>query len=200
MIEFQNVSIKYINDFYSLLNSNFKFQKSTLIIGEAMLGSHAIMRLISKIDKNYGGEIFIDEKNIKKISDKNLPITYCQKKPELFNSTIEKNLIYPLKIRKINKNSIKNLINNAIFKYLYNFPKKISKLNLSQKKLVALVRGLIRQPKYVLLEDFFEDLSEEYFDLAFKILNDYSTSIFIACEEKDENFECFKNFERLNLN
>lgn len=200
MIEFKNVSVKYINDFYSLFNTNFKFKQSTLLIGESIFGSHAVMRLISKIDKDFSGEIYIDDTNIKDISDKNLPICYCPQKPELFNSTIEKNLIYPLKIRKFSKISIKNLVNSAITNYFNDFPRKISQLNLSQRKLVALVRGLIRRPKYVLLEDLFNDLKEEYFDLSFKILNDFSALTFIACEEKYNYLECFKNFEKINLN
>ena len=184
MIEFKNVSIKYVNDFYSLLNSNLVFDESSILINDETFSRFAVMRLISKIDKKYEGEILIDGTNLKLISNKYLPIAYCPTKPELFNSKIFNNLIYPLNLRKINKNIAKNTVNSLINKYLFNFSNKINKLNDSQKKIVALVRALIRRPKYVLLEDFFDDLNEDYFDLATQIINDHKDQIFIISSNK----------------
>lgn len=197
MIEFKNVSIKYVNDFYSLLNSNLVFDKSYILINDETFSRFAIMRLISKIDKKYEGEIFVDSTNLKLISDKNLPIAYCPTKPELFNSKIFNNLIYPLKLRKINKNIAKNTVNSIINKYLFNFSDKINKLNNSQKKIVALVRALVRKPKYVLLEDFFDDLDKDYFDLATQIIYDHKDQIFIISSNK--NFPKNLNFKTISL-
>ena len=84
MIEFKNVSIQYIKDFYALLNKNFTFASNTLILGDSVVGSSAIMRIISKIDKDYSGDVLINSVNLKDINDKNLPIAYSPEKPELF--------------------------------------------------------------------------------------------------------------------
>lgn len=202
MIEFKNVYIKYINDFYSLYNKNFKINCSTVFVGDAVDGTKAVMRLISKIDKSYDGEIFIDNKNIKDIKDKDLSVAYIPEFPELFShKNIFKNLYYPLKIRKINKNIAKNTINNAIFEYkLNNFPEKIKNMNLSQKKIICLVRAILRKPKYILLENFFKDLENSYYELSIKILNSCDSSIVIACEENIENIDYFNNFNKINLN
>ncbi len=69
---------------------------------------------------------------------------------------------------------------------------------LSDFYLIALIRAIIRKPKYILLENFFEDLDENYINLATNILKDAEQfSTIIACE-KDFN-EVFQDFKIINL-
>ena len=120
MIKFENVFIRYIRDFYSLYDFSCEINSHTLFIGDFFSGANSIMRTLAKIDKDYKGEIFIDSINIKKIKDKDLDLVYLPKNPILFkNKSIFKNLYFPLKIRKINKKTAKNLI-NSIFIELKN--------------------------------------------------------------------------------
>ena len=104
MITLKNVSIKYVKEFYSLYNINLNINGNTLLIGDAASGNIFLLRLLAKIDTHYDGEILVDNKNLKQIKDKDLNIAYIPQKPCLFeNKTVLENLIYPLKIRKINK-------------------------------------------------------------------------------------------------
>ena len=202
MIEFQNVFIKYVNDFYSLYDCNLKIEKNTLLFEKNLCGASAFMRIIAKFDKPECGEVLIDNVNIKDISDKNLVVVYLPEKPVLFkHKSIEYNLSYPLKIRKINKKTIKNKINLIFSQYnLENFNKKIKKLSLSEQKILSLLRVLIRTPKYILLENFFDNFDENYLDLATKILNEIKlNSIIIASQCNFENLEIFKNFEQVEI-
>ena len=202
MIEFQNVFIKYVNDFYSLYDCNLKIEKNTLLFEKNLCGASAFMRIIAKFDKPECGEVLIDNVNIKDISDKNLVVVYLPEKPVLFkHKSIEYNLSYPLKIRKINKKTIKNKINLIFSQYnLENFNKKIKKLSLSEQKILSLLRALIRTPKYILLENFFDNFDENYLDLATKILNEIKlNSIIIASQCNFENLEIFKNFEQVEI-
>ena len=64
MIRLINVSIKYIQDFYSLYNINLEIDKNTLLLGDEMSGNIFVNRLIAGIDKNFLGEILIENKNI----------------------------------------------------------------------------------------------------------------------------------------
>ena len=198
MIELQQVYIQYVNSFYSLYDCNLKIDCNTHLIENETYSAMAIMRVLSKIDKHYKGEIFIDDINLKNIKDKDLNIAYIPKNPVLLKNTF-KNLNYVLKIRKINKKDRINIINSTICKYnLQNLNKNIKKLNKNEQKIIALIRAIIRKPKYVLLENFFEDLDENYINLATQILKDaeqYST--IIACE-KDFN-EVFQDFKIINL-
>ena len=57
MIEFKNVNLKYVDEFYSLFNFSHIFNKNTLIIGDELGGANSILRLIAKFDKDFSGEI-----------------------------------------------------------------------------------------------------------------------------------------------
>lgn len=207
MIEFNAVTIKYVPDITTLLNFNLKIIESTQILGDEFLGTSSILRLIAKIDKNYTGEIFIDSVNLKEIKDKDLSVAFIPKEPYLFtHKSVDKNLSYPLKIRKIDKNTIKNKVNLAINllneltqKYnLTNFPNKIKKMNISEKKIVTLLRGIVRAPKYVLIEDFFSNLDAKYFPLANELIEKLKqTSTIIATSNKIE--QIYKEFVRVDL-
>lgn len=118
MIEFNAVKIKYVPDITTLLNFNLKINGNTLIIGDEFLGTSSILRLLAKIDKNYEGDIFIEGVNLKDIKDRDLSIAYIPKEPYLFNhKSIEKNLGYPLKIRKTDKATTKEKVNFALNLY-----------------------------------------------------------------------------------
>ena len=157
------------------------------------------MRLLSKIDRPTSGEILFDGINLKNIKDKNLDLAYLPKSPVLINSNIEKNLIFPLILRKIDKKTAKNLVFDAINKFNLNcFPKKVKDMNISEKKIIALLRANTRRPKYVLLEHFFEDLNEEYISLANEIISELEkTSTIIACEKEVK--EIYKNYQIIEL-
>lgn len=206
MIEFNAVTIKYVPDITTLLNFSAKIDCNTLIIGDEFLGTSSILRLIAKIDKNYTGEILIDNANLKEIKDKDLSFAYLPKEPYLFKSTIEKNLSYVLKIRKVDKATIKekvsfviNYLNSLTKKHnIENFPKKIKKMNISEKKIITLLRALVRAPKYVLLDDFFSNLDEKYFPLANEIIEKLKqTSTIITTSNKVE--QIYKDFNILDL-
>lgn len=199
MIEFHNVSLDYSSHFHTLYNCNLKINCNSLLLENETFSHLAIMRIISKIDKNYLGEILIDDKNLKQIKDKDLPIAYLPENPVLFeNKTIKNNLEYVLKIRKINKNEYKNIINSIINKYNFNKNKKIKKLTLSEKKLICLMRVIIRKPKYLLLENFFNNFDETYYNIAYELIkNIQEFSIIIACENK--NLNIYNNFKKIKI-
>lgn len=208
MIEFKNVSIQYIKDFHSLLNENFCIQNNSLLTNNIVNSASAVMRIISKIDTRYSGQILIDNIDIKRIKNKDINVAYIPEIPTLFESkNIFYNLYYPLKIRKINKISAKNIINDVFFKYkLNNFINfndiekiKINKLDYSLKKIICLIRATLWQPKYILIENFFKDLDKDLSDIANQIISDVSQhSTIIAFEEADNS--AYQNFEKINLN
>lgn len=206
MIELKKVTIKYVPDITTLLNFSAKIDCNTLIIGDEFLGTSSVLRLIAKIDKNYTGEILIDNANLKEIKDKDLSVAFIPKEPYLFKNTIEKNLSYVLKIRKVDKATIKekvsfviNYLNSLTKKHnIENFPNKIKKMNISEKKIVTLLRALVRAPKYVLLDDFFLNLDAKYFPLAIELIEKLKQiSTIIATSNKVE--EIYKDFNIIDL-
>ena len=202
MIEFRHVYLKYIKDFYTLYDINLSINENSLLIGQCSDGTNSILRLISKIDKKYEGNIFFDDLNLKDLKDKDLDIAYVSEKPYLFeNKSVFENLYYPLKIRKVKQNEAKIIIDYYINKFKINFTlNKIKNLTHSQQKIVTLLRALIRKPKYVLLEHYFKDLDENLISLAENIIDEIKQySLIIACEDLDTNISCFNDFRRIKL-
>ena len=298
MIKLKNVSVKYVKDYYSLYNVNLEIDGNTLLIGGESSGNNFLLRILAKIDKNYEGEIFVDNVNLKQIKDKDLNLAYIPKTPYLFeNKSVLENLIYPLKIRKINKkeailcaktaikpyflkifeisnktNSDKiqkekikinekfntqdnNLKSNKYNKsyndkgklnfnkekfesyfesskmvninltqkgkqphenldanvttlhltneeFKENFEKflntKVKKLDLSTKKIITLLRAKIREPKYVLIENFFENLDKNFFNLTNQIISNLkTTSTIIATQNDKKILPANNNFEQI---
>ena len=106
MIKFEHVFLKYVNDFFSLYDFSCEITSHTLFVGDFFDGTNSIMRILSKIDKDYKGEVLVNNINLKSINDKDLNIAYLPESTALFsNKNIFENLFFPLKIRKIDKNS-----------------------------------------------------------------------------------------------
>lgn len=202
MIELKNLSIKYVKEYFSLYNINLEINENTLLLGDDSCGIFALFRIINKIDKDYDGNILIDNIDIKNIKDKDLNIAWVAREPYLFNNkSVFYNLYYPLKIRKFNKTEAKNIVNNAIVKYnLEKFPKKIKNMSVTQKKIITLVRALIRRPKYIMIENFYEYLDEHYLSLANNIISDAKNSSIIIASEKDENIpDIYSGFRQVRF-
>ena len=222
--------VLYIKDYFSLYNINLKINENTLLLGDINSGCNFLLRILSKIDKNYEGEILIDDINLNRIKDKDLNLAYIPNTPYLFeNKTILENLIYPLKIRKITKKEAilraKTVIKPYFFEIFENFINlyekdqrvfvarhnkfdsnsnkndfenflkiKVKFLDLSTKKILTLLRAKLREPKYILIENFFENLDDCYFDLANKIILDFEHSTIIATQSEEQKTTAYKNF------
>ena len=86
MIKFENVYLKYVQEYYSLFDFSCEIDSHTFFIGDFINGTTSIMRILSKIDKDFTGNVLIDGENIKKIKDKNLSLAYIPQNPVLFKN------------------------------------------------------------------------------------------------------------------
>lgn len=206
MIKFENVSIKYINDFYALYNKNFEINSNTLFVGDAVNGSKAVMRILSKIDTHYEGNVYINNINLTSIKDANLPLSYVPEQYELFKfRSLLFNITYPLRIRKIKNikevllKSIKEFELEDFFNnFKSNLKTKAHKLNTSEQKILTLIRAVIRKPKFLLVEDFFKNLDTSYYHIAISLIEKAKQfSTIIACEETEIN--TYKDFTTITL-
>lgn len=200
MIEIKNLTVQYINDFYSLYNINLNISKNTILLGDQLSGGFALLRAIAKLDNHYTGEILINGKNIKQQNIKNLNIAYLPNDPVLFKfKTVKQNIIYPLVLRKIDKKTCTEKVENLVEKFGIEFDNKRAKnLNKSEAKIVAILRAFIREPDIVLVEHFYDNLDPNYQDLANKIFEHFSSkTLIIACEENLP--KCFADFEKHTL-
>ena len=78
LLELKNINkyykLKDNEEFHVLDNINLSFNKGELvsIIGESGSGKSTLMNLIGGLDSNYFGELYINEKDIKKLKKRDL--------------------------------------------------------------------------------------------------------------------------------
>ncbi len=96
-ISFRNLSISdrevvIVKDF------SFDFQpgKKYLVIGKNGAGKSSIFRVLKKYFKNYSGEIFIDDKNIKELSNEEISsiVSYLNERVSIFSGSLKENITF----------------------------------------------------------------------------------------------------------
>jgi len=123
------------------------------IIGPNGSGKSTLLKLISDIEEKSTGEIFYGEKRAKKP-----PLdfmTFVFQKPYLIRTTVEKNIAYPLKIRKWRKEQIDQRVDELIKEMGLEENRRQNAWELSggEMQKVALARALSFKPKLLLLDE-----------------------------------------------
>ena len=159
MIEFKKVFKKYA-DIEILKNINFKIEKGDIfgVIGLSGAGKSTLIRTINKKKKIDSGEIIIDDKEISKLSGKELmefrkEIGMIFQNFNLLSSrTVYENVKLPLElIHKIDEKRIFEILD--LVELTDKKDSYISKLSGGQKQRVAIARALITKPKILLCDE-----------------------------------------------
>lgn len=168
-LEFKNVSFHYGDGKDVCENINFTVNKgeTLAIIGPTGSGKTTIVSLASRIFDPTGGEVLLDEKNIKDYTFSSLysKIAYIPQKTILFSDSIVDNLKLGKKDAK--EDDIKKALNiSQASEFVNNLPEKENTMlseggnNLSggQKQRVAIARALCRNPEIIIFDDSFSAL------------------------------------------
>ena len=168
-LEFKNVSFHYGDGKDVCENINFTVNKgeTLAIIGPTGSGKTTIVSLASRIFDPTGGEVLLDDKNIKDYTFSSLysKIAYIPQKTILFSDSIVDNLKLGKKDAK--EDDIKKALNiSQASEFVNNLPEKENTMlseggnNLSggQKQRVAIARALCRNPEIIIFDDSFSAL------------------------------------------
>lgn len=163
-IEFKNVNFSYANDEQILDNFNIIFMpnKKQALVGKSGQGKTTIFNLITRIFDTTNGEIFIDDTNIKDLTEESLRnnISVIRQEPFIFNRTILENFklvnndISLVEVRKYTKMAY-------LDDYIMSLPNKYDTIlgeggiNLSggQKQRLAIARTLAKNSKIILFDE-----------------------------------------------
>ena len=174
MIELKNVSLSYNKVYFALYDVNLTAKKGECIVISGLSGSGktALLRLIAGLDKPTKGEILIDDKKIEEVDFiTEMSVGFLSQKPVFFeNKTVEQNLSWVLKIRKIDKKFWEEKVDAALdeFKITDLKKKKINKLTKTQKKLVQIARLSLRPLDILLCDDLNLYKEDENFDVLYE--------------------------------
>ena len=161
MLEFKNVSFRYPEDPYSMMeNLSFSVEDREFIaiIGASGCGKSTIFRLINGLEKPSAGEILVDGRPISSLKQYS---AFMPQKDLLFPwRSIEKNICLPMELQKIPKEEqekrCKEVLGQVgLLDYMKKYPKDLSG---GMKQRVAFARTLLSGAEMLLLDEPFSAL------------------------------------------
>lgn len=156
-IEFKNID-KFYGDNHVLKGINLEINKGDFVtlLGPSGCGKSTLLRCLAGLEQISGGQILLDGEDItnKDPKDRNIGMVFQQY--SLFpNMTVEENLSFGLKLQKLDTSEINRRVKDAIDMVELKGKEKEYPANLSggQQQRVALARGIVMQPKVLLVDE-----------------------------------------------
>ncbi|XP_076759855.1 ABC transporter ATP-binding protein/permease Hmt-1 [Xylocopa sonorina] len=163
-VEFSNVTFSYNPDRIILKNISFIVQagKTVALVGPSGAGKSTIVRLLFRFYDAEQGEILIDGKNIKTVTQESLrrAIGVVPQDTVLFNNTIKYNIQYG-RVEAVDADVISAAKNADIHERILSFPNGYEtqvgerglRLSGGEKQRVAIARTILKEPAIVLLDE-----------------------------------------------
>lgn len=158
-IKIQNIS-KRFNGHFALADVSFDVHEGELVslLGPSGSGKTTLLRIIAGLESPTSGEIFYFNEVATSIPIQERNIGFVFQHYALFkHMTVEENVEFPLKIRKVEKKTRKRRVQELLeLVQLGNLAKRYPhQLSGGQKQRVALARALASEPKVLLLDEPF---------------------------------------------
>jgi len=149
------------------------------IMGPSGAGKTSLLRLLNRLAEPSQGEIFFEGQAFLKIPVLSLrrQIVLVSQEPKLLGMTVQNALAYPLELQQLKKNEIQSRIDHYCQKL--GIPdewleRNELQLSVGQRQLVTIARGLIMQPKILLLDEPTSALDADKSDHLINILIELS--------------------------
>ena len=171
-VEFKNVDFAYNVNEPVLKNLNIRFEpgKMTAIVGKSGSGKTTILSLMSKLYDADSGEILLDGKEIKTLTEKSIRsnIGEISQAPYIFNTSIKQNLLF-VKPDASDEEIVNVLKEAQIYGDIKKFENGIEteigengvKLSGGQKQRVAIARLLLMNSKVIVFDEATSSLDNE---------------------------------------
>ena len=157
-MSFKNINKVYPNGFHAVKDFNLEVEDKEFIIfvGPSGCGKTTTLRMIAGLEEISSGELSIDGRVINDIEPKDRDIAMVFQNYALYpHMTVFDNMAFGLKLRKVPKDEIKRLVDEAA-KILGLEPlldRKPKALSGGQRQRVAMGRAIVRNPQVFLMDE-----------------------------------------------
>lgn len=156
-IEFKNIN-KFFGDNHVLRDISLEVEKGSFVtlLGPSGCGKSTLLRCLAGLEEVSDGQILLDGKDITKWEAKVRNIGMVFQQYSLFpNMTVEENIAFSLKLKKMPREEIHAKVKTAIALVELTGKEKAypSSLSGGQQQRVALARSIVMEPKVLLLDE-----------------------------------------------
>lgn len=158
IVKLDNISKCYVKDKFIVKNCSLCVYEGEFltILGPSGCGKTTILRMISGLEMVSDGKIYLDGEDVTNIDAVKRPVNTIFQNFALFpHMTIEENIGYGLKMKKVPKQEIKERVKEMLELVQLSGYEKRKPIELSggEQQRVAIARGLINKPKVLLLDE-----------------------------------------------
>lgn len=146
-----------------------------VLTGEIGSGKSTLLKLMLGLIKPSNGDIYLDGKAVSKLSKPDLRylISYSPQNPILFNRSVYENITYGIK--NVDRNRVIELIKELELEGALDLEKSAGKggsaLSGGQRQMVSLMRVMLINPKFIVLDEITSSLDSATKAKLFPILN-----------------------------
>ncbi|GGD89701.1 ABC transporter ATP-binding protein [Paenibacillus nasutitermitis] len=156
-IELKHITKKFKDEtIIEDLNLTIKDGSFTVLVGPSGCGKSTTLRMVAGLEKQSGGEIWIDDKCVNDTAPGLRDVAMVFQNYALYPTmTVRGNIEFGLKNRGITKNEREKLINDIseIVGLAPHLNKKPQNLSGGQRQRVALARAMVKKPKVFILDE-----------------------------------------------
>ena len=137
-------------------NMNIKDKEFIVLVGPSGCGKSTTLRMIAGLEEISEGELFIGDRLVNDVAPKDRDIAMVFQNYALYpHMTVFDNMAFGLKLRKVPKDEIKKLVEEAakILDIAHLLDRKPKALSGGQRQRVALGRAIVRDPQVFLLDE-----------------------------------------------
>ena len=160
-IEFQNVCFKYEEDhILSNVNVSIPAKQTVAIVGESGSGKSTLISLITQMNRDFEGNIYIDNLSLPEIKSYREQIALVQQEPALITTSIKENI--RIGNPKATDNEVVEVAKKAnIHDFIMSLPDQYDteiderglNMSIGQKQRIAIARCIIRDPAIFIMDE-----------------------------------------------